>query len=124
MCFCQQVPYKKIKLHEEAVSSIFPGPKYLSKISTKRKEPTVRCAIPKKIKFSDSENLKQDVINIEISIANISPSSKIHFNLFDEIASCSILSSIIPWPLASPVCNNSIQNKYCFYLSVLEIIFL
>lgn len=86
----------------------------MSKSSAKRKEPTVRCAIPKKIKFSDPENLKQDAINTEIPSENVSPSSKIHFNLFHEIASCSNLSSIIHWPLASPVCNNSIQNKYCF----------
>lgn len=86
----------------------------MSKSSTTRKEPIVRCAIPKKIKFNDQENHKQDVINIEIPIENVSPSSKIHFNLFDEIASCSNLSSIIHWPLASSICNNNIQKKYCF----------
>lgn len=82
--------------------------------STKRKEPTDRSVIPKKIKFDDPEHLKQDVLNTEIPTENVSTNLKIHFNLFDEIASCSNLSSIIHWSLASPVCNNSIRKKYCF----------
>jgi len=126
--FCQQIPYTKIKLNEEAVPSIFPGPKYLSKrSSTKRKEPTVRSVIPKKIKFHKVPNKLLDVLNTEIPTENVSINLKIHFNLFNEIASCSNLSSIIHWPHASPVCNYSIQNKYCFvsfcfgdYFSVIE----
>ncbi|KAF0773799.1 THAP domain-containing protein 5 [Aphis craccivora] len=49
------------KLTSTAVPSIFPNlPKYLTRIMTKRKAPTVRNALPKKVKKNVSKYLSKD----------------------------------------------------------------
>ncbi|CAI6343939.1 unnamed protein product [Macrosiphum euphorbiae] len=112
-----KIPYKIPKLVKNAVPSIFPGPKYLSKEIKKRKPPTVRqnaSNSEKKLKIqNNTEDCQQLNCDLNESTSHISTN-----NLYDQIhslATSGTLTSYIPWPETSGICKGfNAETSHCF----------